>query len=139
MKCERRHESAACLSDDEDYWFPDNTCSFCGSLNPDVLMARIEVGDVELGPTDKSYKVYVENKGGEKFPQVHSRKCPDVMKCDRRTCTHWTHDTTDHTKFYFMHFSQEQMVRFVELYNQKKLKVGYPGHFYVMPFFMRRA
>ncbi len=39
-------------------------------------------------------------------------------------------------KFYFQHLSTAQMKRFVELYNLKIMKVGFPGHFYVMPFFM---
>lgn len=39
-------------------------------------------------------------------------------------------------KFYYQHLSPEQMIRFVELLNQKKLKIGYPGRFYVIPYFI---
>lgn len=42
----------------------------------------------------------------------------------------------DHTKFYFQHLSDEQRQRFVELYNQRQLKV-LDGGFYVLPFFMQ--
>lgn len=87
----------------------DNTCSYCGSFNPDVLMERIEAGTVELGPTDKNYKVYLRGADGSPFD----------------------------SKFYFQHFSEEQKRRFIELLNEKKLKIGYPGRFYVTPFFIR--
>jgi hypothetical protein len=88
-----------------DMWHPDETCSFCGSLNPDKLMRLLEAGTVELGPTDKNYKAYVDIELGTK-------------------------------KFYFVHLSEAQMRRFVELLNERKLKIGYPGHFYVKPFFI---
>lgn len=38
------------------------TCSHCGSLHPLAFM-RAAANDVELGPTDKSYKVYVGAQG----------------------------------------------------------------------------
>lgn len=50
-----------------------------------------------------------------------------------------------HNKFYFHHFlnddgtqNKEMCVKFIELYNDKKMKIGDPGHFYVSPFFMSR-
>lgn len=136
MKCPRRDEGSPFKFPEKDHWGGDDTCSYCGSFNPDALMARLEKGDVKLVPTDKSYKVYVYNEGGEKFKSWHSRKCPDVMTCDRQTCEHWTKDDArDQTKFYFMHLSEEQMRRFVDLLNEKKLKMGEPGHFYVRPYF----
>ena len=42
-------------------------------------------------------------------------------------------------KFYFLHLSEPQMIEFVQLYNDKKFPLAYPGHFYVMPFFMKAA
>lgn len=44
----------------------------------------------------------------------------------------------DHSKFYFMHLSEDEMKRFVELVNDKKMKIGIPGHFYVMPYFVTK-
>lgn len=41
----------------------------------------------------------------------------------------------DH-KFYFQHLSEDQKTRFVELLNQRAIKIGYPRHFYVLPFFV---
>lgn len=35
-------------------------CSFCGSLHPDDVIARLTAGE-QAGPTDKNYKVYVGN------------------------------------------------------------------------------
>src|ERR1035437_10161277 len=39
-------------------------------------------------------------------------------------------------KFYFQHFSVEEKKRFIALYNDKAILLNYPGHFYVIPFFM---
>lgn len=137
LLCPRRSESPFKAIVEGDHWQGDDTCSYCGSLNPETLMARIEKGDIELGSTDKSYKVYVKNKGGAKFPIWHTRTCPDVMTCDSKTCTHWTKDERDTTKFYFQHLDLTQQERFVTLYNEKKLPFGPSEGFYVLPFFMK--
>jgi hypothetical protein len=78
-------------------------CPFCGSLTGDAFMVRVRAGE-RLGPTDKSYKVYL-----------------------------------DDAKFYFQHLSEDQRREFFELYRDGKLNVGYPGRFYVLPFFIRAA
>lgn len=121
----------------EDHFREDGTCSFCGSLAPDEFMRRVEVGDVELGPTDKSYKVYVENKGGAPFKMTY-RQCPPGATCTGPSdCTHWVTVERGEQKFYFQHLSVEQRIRFVELLDTGALKLGYPGRFYALPFFMR--
>lgn len=84
-------------------------CSYCGSMNADEFMARLEAGDVRLTPTDKRYKVYVEGAG------------------------------LNGAKFYFQHMSREQQDRFIALYNEKRMRLAYPGHFYVLPFFCSSA
>jgi hypothetical protein len=104
--CGRRYN----IEHDTDSWRPDNTCSYCGSLSPEVFMARLDAGDVELGPTDKNYKVYVANAAGAEFGHF--------------------------AKFYFQHLSEAQQIRFVELLNAKRLKFGMPGHFYRLPYFI---
>lgn len=122
-----------------DGWFDDNTCSYCGSFNPDEFMRRLEAGDVELEPTDKSYKVYVRNAGGEGFKHTY-RDCRDAQCSGPDTCTHWvTTRDRERTKFYFQHLSIDQRKRFVDLMNAGSLKLAYPGRFYVMPFFCTRA
>lgn len=178
MKCPRRpyDPNGVYQLPDEDTWRDDGTCSYCGSLNPDTLMARAESGEFELGPTDKGYKVYVKVLSGPKLKQTW-RDCPRDDMSDRSAlklliekgrlvvgkkdadsiaelqaalarmpcvmgpdeCTHWTTREVDHGKFYFMHLSEEQMRRFVDLYNAKTMKIGYPGHFYALPYFMKAA
>jgi len=59
----------------------------------------------ELGPTDKNYKVYVKTE-------------------DR-----------PYGKFYFQHLDADGQRRFISLLNEGKLNIGYPGHFYTLPFF----
>ena len=93
----------------QDTWRTNNTCSYCGSLNADEFMERVEAGTIKVGPTDKNYKVYVENLGGEPLSAI---------------------------KFYFQHLSVEQKKRFVDLYNEQRVILGDPGVFYVNPFFM---
>jgi hypothetical protein len=96
----------------KDYWRHvdgELTCSYCGSLNPDTFMQGLEEGKYTLTPTDKGYKVYVDGAG------------------------------LSHDKFYFQHLSETQMLRFIELYNSKALKLGYPGHFYTLPYFIKSA
>lgn len=112
--CPRRIEDGAVegpytfAGKDIDTFRDDDTCSYCGSLNPDTFMRVVKAEEVVLGPTDKNYKVYVMNE-----------------KVD------------SHRKFYFQHLSTEQKHRFIELLNEKKIKLGYPGHFYKKPFFIK--
>lgn len=156
--CPRRDEGAAGqIFTGPDTWRPNGTCSFCGSMNPDTLMELLESGGAELGPTDKSYKVYVSrlnpiagqiirigSDSGPAFDRAgmpsRSDLTPEEIKAN-----HYHRDITGpaapmtHEKFYFRHLSDDQRKRFVELLNEKRLKIGYPGHFYALPFFCVRA
>lgn len=76
-------------------------CSYCGSLHEADFWQCVDAGE-ELGPTDKSYKVYVG----------HTKK------------------------FYFQHLSQIGRMQFVDYWNEQKMKIGFPGHFYTPPFFV---
>ena len=106
--CPRRAENPISLQlSAEDTWREDNTCSYCGSLNPDEFIRLLECGEIELGPTDKSYKVYLHGADGKR----------------------------SRGKFYFQHLSQAQKDRFIEIYNEGKMKIGFPGHFYTTPYF----
>ena len=42
-------------------------------------------------------------------------------------------------KVYFQHLSEAQRREFVDLLNARRVAVGYPGHFYVLPFFIARG
>lgn len=44
-----------------------------------------------------------------------------------------------HRKAYFQHFDEAEKKRFIALFNSKKMKLAYPGHFYVAPYFMSFA
>lgn len=120
-------------------WRSDGTCSFCGSLDPAILFERIEAGTCQLGPTDKNYKVYVENHGGAPFKQTFRTCSPRECAAGPDACTHWTTRETNHAKFYFEHLSRAERERFVQLLNEKKLQIGYPGYFYRLPFFVTPA
>jgi hypothetical protein len=55
---------------------------------------------------------------------------------------HWVRveprGATLHAKFYFQHLvTDENFQKFIDLYNAKKMNIGYPGHFYSKPYFMR--
>ena len=115
MRCPRRDEIG---SDMSMFNFPKTDkftrgkCSWCGSISPVALFEAIHNG-CEIVPTDKSYKIYIE---GEKAPDV-SGAC----------------------KFYFQHFNKEEKLAFIELLNDGKINMAYPGYFYVMPFFCKPA
>ena len=114
LMCPRRNEvfnsSAYSTSD---HWREDDTCSFCGSLNPELVLEWMRTGQCSLGPTDKNYKVYVEKTDGTK----HSKGAD---------------------KFYFMHLSEDQMQEFIRICNlrPRPFEIGYPGRFYVLPYFL---
>ena len=108
--CPRRSESPIKItSPEDDHWQTDGTCSYCGSISQEMFFEAIENGH-ELGPTDKSYKVYVKGLN------VHGAG-----------------------KFYFQHLDPDGRDQFIRLYNDKKLNIGVPGDFYVNPFFCKRV
>jgi hypothetical protein len=90
-------------------WRDDETCSYCGSLNPDVFMKQIEDGTIELGTTTKNYKVYIHADQQEGM-----------------------------SKFYFQHLSEDQKKRFVELLGERAIKFHHGYEFTVLPFFVSR-
>ncbi|MEN6620098.1 MAG: hypothetical protein ABFD50_00905 [Smithella sp.] len=164
--CPRRNELGAYghSEQEKDTWDKDSTCSYCGSLNPDVLMSHLEAGDVKLGPTDKNYKVYVEgipdpdagkptiysSANFEKTEEGWVKVTPEnidslpLSKWQRENWNdgkHWVkvepRNALMHHKFYFQHFGDDQKNRFVELLNKKCLNIAYPGHFYRLPYFCK--
>lgn len=118
-------------------WTGDSNCSYCGSLHPDVFMERIEAGTVKLCPTDKSYKVYVHAEP-DSAGFFQTFRGPDDPGGDDPSKWVWTTRETNQTKFYFQHLSVDQRKRFVELLNEKKLKLDVPGYFYRLPFFIAK-
>lgn len=134
------------------------SCSFCGSLNPDRFMELVTEGWV-VGPTDKSYKAYLESPltddekaarrekwmTGDSIAQALRRggerdgKTPEQIQADLtvewdRQASGWLHGSQT-AKFYYQHLSEAQRDEFIDLINTKRMAIGYPGHFYVLPFF----
>jgi hypothetical protein len=90
-------------------------CSFCGSLHPGRFLKLVAEG-WSVGPTDKNYKAYLHPPRSE----------PDGA-------------AQIQAKFYYQHLSGAQQQQFIDLYNRQVMQISYPGHFYVLPFFMRIA
>lgn len=101
MEVQRRHVQR---------WRKEGTCSYCGSLHPDVFMQALKDGAI-LEPTTKGYKAYL---GGKEAPSV------------RGAC-----------KFYYEHLSDEQQTEFIRMLNAKEIKMHY--NFTVLPFFIQVA
>jgi hypothetical protein len=151
LPCPRRQEGFSYGDPANDKWHEiDKDCTYCGSMNPDEFLERIRQGTIELGPTDKSYKVYVRNVGGEKFKHTSGKNVDEKVVVDGKEFSRkeieWTTTESDDNKFYFVHLSQEQKKEFVELYNRSVteqnpslMKIGYPGHFCRFPYFMAPA
>lgn len=132
FRCPRAEESPMFIFDGSAIWMKDNRCSYCGSLHPDILMERLEHQDAIVAPTDKNYKIYVKAKmDAEPFSQTYSQRTTDNER-------EWITRNVSQTKFYFQHLSKDQMVRFIELLNEGKLNLDYPGRFYVKPFFIQQ-
>ena len=135
------------------------SCSFCGSLHPDRFMELIREGWL-VGPTDKNYKAYLaqplteEQQTARKTRWMETdgiaRAVREVGERDGKSREQiqadleqeWTERWAEllnrgeeRAKFYFQHLSHEQRDEFIRLYNERVMKMSYPGHFYVMPFF----
>lgn len=98
------------------------SCSFCGSLHPDIFMNLLEQG-WELGPTDKTYKAYLHE------PPAESTKDQTAS----------SESGAARAKFYYQHLSDTQRAEFIDLLNAGWISIGYPGHLYVLPFFTKAA
>lgn len=115
-------------------WRSDETCSYCGSVHPDVVMERLEAGTVLLGSTSKDYKVYLHSPEGTPLFRQSFRGDGDPGGTDPSKWVWTTRETRD-AKFYFMHFSEQQMRRFIELYNEKRIKFEGGLGFTRLPYF----
>lgn len=124
---EREENLDAWLQDDRDREEivqpdPGPCCSFCGSLHPEEFLKLISEGWV-VEPTDKTYKAYLTQAvEGAKRVAAPGEPLPSAR--------------SGRAKFYYQHFSEEQMRRFVDLYNDGTMRLAHPGYFYQMPFFM---
>lgn len=122
-------------------------CSFCGSLDPEEFLARVREGWV-VGPTDKTYKAYLGQPVSDEQQEAAKTAWVDRMAAAGGSRTAlgqmWDREHThpaggQEAKFYFQHLTPDQAREFVQLYNTKAVKIGYPGYFYRLPFFMTPA
>ena len=135
------------------------SCSFCGSLHPDRFMELVRQGWI-VGPTDKTYKAYLsrpltdEEKAQRKERWMRGFSPEEIQATaskrgetpeEARAALETAYElqvaqlegASTEAKFYFQHLSEAQGREFVDLYNSRQMKVGYPGHFYQPPFFMQ--
>jgi hypothetical protein len=158
FRCPRQGESrfGGLPTEKMAFWESDGTCSYCGSLSPELFFEAVERGD-EIEPTDKSYKAYVKRPNPEAGQTVRtgSHSGPVVDRNGHFTISDPTPEeiaagrfdritmgpapATTHDKFYFQHLDGAGQDRFIELVNAKKMNIGYPGHFYSRPFFCAPA
>jgi hypothetical protein len=129
MRCPRRDESPipdAYIPEDRSPDQPDDwriidgqlRCTYCGSLHPDTFMERARNGE-EVGPTDKSYKAYLDNPWAKFYFQHLSPE-------QRRAFIDMLNVKNGHADL-----APE---------GTPAMNIGYPGRFYTEPFFMvRRA
>lgn len=145
-----------------DFWSGNRgyrACSYCGSLHPDDFMKHVREGTGKIVPTDKNYKAYLEYPD----PQVGKLQVVGTSNAKERPGEKWVQCIQEHIdtygdqglalelgewilimpraatrteKFYFQHFSQEQMQELISLVNAKKVLFDYPGRFYRLPYFM---
>jgi hypothetical protein len=130
-------------------------CSYCGSMHPDDLMEAVRNGS-EIGPTDKSYKFYVDvpnktpdkpalvgvsnhdgNAGWRPWSEL-TREEKRIVKherggnaAERKSRFYWfsTRESI-HLKFYTGHFGEEAAWEFFRLWRTGEVRWGYPGHPY---------
>lgn len=146
-----------------DVWRADAAgpcCSYCGSLQPDRFLELVRAGWT-VGPTDKSYKAYLSRPATAEEMADRKAKWLAGMTHDGvddnarergETPEEFRAALADHydreiarteafgtqAKVYFQHLSVEQQDDFIGLHNAKLIKFGYPGGFYVTPFFAQR-
>lgn len=158
--CPRRAESGMAIArTGRDWWERRDghlSCSYCGSLSPDEFFAAVEAG-AEVTPTDKNYKAYIDlpspNAGqvvqigtdsGPAYDAEGKPNLPDLTFQEEMT-GHYdrpimgTAGATVMAKFYFQHLDAAAQQRFIDLINEKKMKLRMPGYFYRLPFFCTRA
>lgn len=135
------------------------SCSFCGSLHPDRFVELVREG-WEVGPTDKNYKAYLrhaptaDEEAQQKADWIQrdavAQAVRELGERDGKTPEQVAADLDEQwakfphfsggpeAKFYYQHLSVEQQDEFIALVNERRMKIGYPGHFYVLPFFATR-
>lgn len=132
-----------------------DSCSYCGSLNPARFMELVDAG-WWVDPTDKAYKAYlaeplteaqVAERRGQWMAQPfvaavrEAARRQNAADVDATVEKEWEQYPAARghgqvlAKFYYQHLDDGQQQRFVDLVNDRTMKIGEPGYFYVPPFF----
>ena len=164
--CPRRSETPMVQARGNDFWSKDTEsgyrrCSCCGSMHPDDLFEMIEKKTCEISGTDKNYKIYVDaphphvgaprifsscshpSHGYEKLTEDRAKQAGldsyaihahlgGYVKIDRQ-------GPRANLKFYYMHLSDEQRNRFIELYNSRQLPLEPQFGLYRTPYFATKV
>lgn len=130
-------------------------CTYCGSLPPDDFMDAVRGGAV-LGPTDKTYKIYLDvpnpepaairasgTSNGRTSPgegwvavrdmtheQAAALDQAGLLVDDRTKYVLFSTSPVLHCKFYTPHLSPEQSAEFWDLTQAGRVAWGYPGYPY---------
>lgn len=114
--CPRRHDFLAYDAgrEDADCWRKpahNTKVETCSYCGSIRPEALFEAIDAgeKIGPTDKNYKAYVQG------------------------------EVVGWGKFYFQHLDEPDCHRFIEKMQDGTMHIGDPGHFYRLPFFIRRV
>jgi hypothetical protein len=116
-------------------------------MHPDDFMQAVRDGK-EIGPTDKSYKAYVyepltdEQKAQARRRSIGSYVGTGMSEADATKLVDsepFIGSGAQIGKFYYQHLTDEQRHEFIRLLNERAVKIGYPGYFYVLPYFIQRA
>lgn len=135
------------------------SCSYCGSLHPGRLLQLLGEGWI-IGPTDKGYKAYLDRPYTDE--QNTTRKQQWLDTSAEAAAVRSVGEKHGHTpqqvttdldnlyaemnlsggatvaKVYFQHLVAVGGVdAFCELHNNGAMRIGYPGRFYVKPYFSR--
>lgn len=130
----------------------EKACSGCGSLHPERFLELVAHGYM-VGPTDKNYKAYLHapddgDDAGRRekllsmpvYRRVHQKIKEQQGK---RAAEYYLDGLRSPTptvgKFYFQHLNKDQQHDFIDLINDGTMTFSYPGNFYVLPYFVRRA
>lgn len=135
------------------------SCTYCGSLHPGRLLQLLGEGWV-IGPTDKGYKAYLHRPESAEEKAANKQRWMDTSaeaKAVRQVCAR-QQKTAEETaaeleqfhaevaispgptvaKVYFQHVvAVGGVAAFCDLHNTGRMKIGYPGRFYVPPYFTR--
>ncbi len=133
------------------------SCSYCGSLNPARFIELVRAG-WWVDPTDKAYKAYLAQPlnpeqvaerreqwmSGPYVARVRDAAREDhSVNVDAAVEREWQQmpAASGHGsvvgKFYYQHLSEAQQDVFIRLINAGELRIGPPGYFYVLPFFVQ--